>query len=247
MVTILTPGYAPDFLEYPEGWALQRSVHAGVVAGSRPDTLILCEHRPVYTAGTRTRPEHRPGGSTPVVDVDRGGSITWHGPGQLIGYPIVRLPEPRQVVAFVRLLEGAIIAALADFGITGERIAGRSGVWVGADGRHNKIAAIGLRVASGVTMHGFAINCSNELEPYAHITACGIEDAGITTLSVEAERTITPAEFAPAVRDLLSTALVAAGIGVLRDLSPRPGPVPELTPSRTKPIARHPQHDRTPS
>lgn len=219
MVSILTPGYAPKTLDYESGWALQRSVHAGVVAGSRPDTLILCEHDSVYTAGTRTQPEHRPRGGTPVIDVDRGGSITWHGPGQLVGYPIVRLPDPKQVVSFVRLLEGAIIAALADFGVRGEQVPKRSGVWVAAGDSHNKIAAIGLRVASGVTMHGFAVNCDNSREPYELITACGIRDAGITTLSHESGRTITPAEFAPALRNLMLPALTSAGIG-------RPSPTP---------------------
>lgn len=212
MVPIFSAGFAPEPLDYRDGWALQRSVHAGVVAGSRPNALLLCEHAPVYTAGTRTRAEHRPDGATPVVDVDRGGSITWHGPGQLIGYPIVRLPEPKNVVGFVRVLEGAIIAALAEVGVAGERVRGRSGVWVPGPGGHNKIAAIGLRVSAGVSMHGFALNCSNSLEPYEHITACGISDAGVTTVSAQLGRRVAPAAMAPVIRARLLPALAEFGI-----------------------------------
>ncbi|WP_199706593.1 lipoyl(octanoyl) transferase LipB [Amnibacterium setariae] len=190
---------APDLLDYHEGWALQRSVHAEVVAGTRPDSLILCEHEAVYTAGKRTAPDERPVDSTPVVDVDRGGKITWHGPGQLTGYPILRLPDRHEVVAFVRDLEAMMIDVAARFGVTGERVEGRSGVWVRNGGGWDKIGAIGLRVEQGVTMHGFALNCSNELTAYDRIVACGIRDAGVTTLSALTGRTITPADAAPIV------------------------------------------------
>ena len=189
---------APDLLDYHEGWALQRELHAAVVAGAE-GSLVLCEHEPVFTAGKRTVADERPTDGTPVVDVDRGGKITWHGPGQLTGYPIVRLREPVDVVAFVRDLEAMMIAVAADFGVTGERVEGRSGVWVRSGDDWDKIGAIGLRVQDGVTMHGFALNCSNDLAPYERIVACGIRDAGVTTLSALTGRTITPADAAPIV------------------------------------------------
>jgi lipoyl(octanoyl) transferase len=169
------------------------------VARARPDSLILCEHRAVYTAGKRTSPDERPVDGTPVVDVDRGGKITWHGPGQLTGYPILRLPDPHEVVAFVRDLEAMMIDVAARFGVTGQRVEGRSGVWVRSDSGWDKIGAIGLRVEQGVTMHGFALNCSNDLGPYDRIVACGIRDAGVTTLSALTGRTVTPADAAPIV------------------------------------------------
>jgi lipoyl(octanoyl) transferase len=176
---------------YFEGLELQRAVHRTVVSGHRPNTILLLEHPAVYTAGKRTQPEDRPTDGTPVVDVDRGGRITWHGPGQLIGYPILRLPEPIDVVGYVRLLEDVLMDTLADFGIDGRRVAGRSGVWVGAPGAEDKIAAIGIRIADGVTMHGFALNCNNSLEPYDRIVACGILDAGVTTMSRVLGREVT--------------------------------------------------------
>jgi lipoyl(octanoyl) transferase len=148
----------------------------------------------VYTAGKRTSPDERPTNGTPVIDADRGGKITWHGPGQLVGYPILRLQEPVDVVGYVRHLEGILIDALSDFDVVSRRVAGRSGVWVGPDGQEDKIAAIGIRVAEGVTMHGFALNCNNSLEPYDHIIACGIKDAGVTTLSAVLGRDVGPAE-----------------------------------------------------
>lgn len=212
MVTILSPGFAPSCLDYTEGWILQRTVHAAVVAGDQPNSIVLCEHNSVYTAGTRTEDQHRPTGDIPVVDVDRGGSITWHGPGQLVGYPIVRLPDAKNVVGFVRLLEGAIMLSLSEFGIQSQRVKGRSGVWVEREGTQYKVAAIGLRVASGVTMHGFAINCSNSLDAYEHITACGISDAGVTTVSSLAGQEITPKTLAPVVRKHLIAALADFGI-----------------------------------
>ncbi|HEY0373927.1 MAG TPA: lipoyl(octanoyl) transferase LipB [Amnibacterium sp.] len=200
---------APDLLDYHEGWALQRELHAAVVAGG-PDALVLCEHEPVFTAGKRTVADERPVDGTPVVDVDRGGKITWHGPGQLTGYPIVRLKEPVDVVAFVRDLEAMMIAVAADFGVTGERVEGRSGVWVRTAGGWDKIGAIGLRVQEGVTMHGFALNCSNDLLPYAAIVPCGIRDAGVTSLSVLTGRTITPADVVASVLQHLDEVLGAA-------------------------------------
>jgi len=190
---------APDLLDYHEGWALQRRIHAEVAAGTRPDSLILCEHEAVFTAGKRTAPDERPADGTPVVDVDRGGKITWHGPGQLTGYPILRLPDRHEVVAFVRDLEAMMIDVAARFGVTGERVEGRSGVWVRSGDDWDKIGAIGLRVEQGVTMHGFALNCSNDLEPYDRIVACGIRDAGVTTLSALTGTTVTPADAAPLV------------------------------------------------
>jgi lipoyl(octanoyl) transferase len=153
--------------------------------------------------------DERPTDGTPVVDVDRGGKITWHGPGQLTGYPIVRLREPVDVVAFVRDLEAMMIAVAADFGVTGERVEGRSGVWVRTAGGYDKIGAIGLRVQEGVTMHGFALNCSNDLAPYAAIVPCGIRDAGVTSLSLLTGRTITPADVVPSVLTHLDEVLAA--------------------------------------
>ncbi|GAB3616809.1 lipoyl(octanoyl) transferase LipB [Okibacterium endophyticum] len=197
MTELLTAGFAPDLVPYDVGWALQRRVHRNVVSGSSPDTLILLEHEPVFTAGTRTLPDERPANGAPVVDVDRGGKITWHGHGQLTGYPIVRLAEP--VVDYVRRLESTLIGVLADIGITGERVRGRSGVWVDSPGGYNKIGAIGVRVSDNVTMHGFALNCSNSLEPFTQIVPCGIRDAGVTTVSLTLGRTVTPADLADAV------------------------------------------------
>ena len=185
-------GFGPQARDYEEVWAEQRRLHAQRVAGEVPDTVLLLEHRPVYTAGKRTQPHERPLDGTPVIDVDRGGKITWHGPGQLVGYPIVRLPEPVDVVAFVRRLEQALIDVCADMGLATTRIEGRSGVWVPADerGPDRKIAAIGLRVAQGVTMHGFALNCDCDLTAYDRIVPCGITDAGVTSLSAELGRRV---------------------------------------------------------
>jgi lipoyl(octanoyl) transferase len=178
-----------------------------VVSGQRPDTVILLEHDPVYTAGKRTSPDERPTDGTPVVDVDRGGKITWHGPGQLVGYPILRLSEPIDVVGYVRRLEAILIDVLAEFGIAGSRVDGRSGVWIVGDGRDEKIAAIGIRVEGGVTMHGFALNCSNSLEPYERIVACGIRDAGVTTMSRVLGRTVEPSELIEPVQRRLTAEL----------------------------------------
>lgn len=193
MLEIHRVGFSPDVVPYLDGWALQRRVHADVVAGDRPDTLLLLEHEAVYTAGARTESHERPGDGTPVVDVDRGGKITWHGPGQLVGYPIVRLPEPMDVVAHVRRLEALLIAALAPHGVEGFRVDGRSGVWVRRPLGVDKIAAIGVRVEKGVTMHGFAVNCDNSLAGFRQIVPCGIADAGVTTLSEVVGADVSPA------------------------------------------------------
>lgn len=194
MLEIHNAGLAPRHVPYREGWALQRSIHADVVAGTRPDTLIVLEHEPVYTAGKRTEPHERPQDGTEVIDVDRGGKITWHGPGQLVGYPIVRLIEPIDVVAHVRRIERLLIAALAEHGVDGYQVAGRSGVWVRRPLSEDKIVAIGVRVEKGVTMHGFAVNCDNTLAGFRGIIPCGITDAGVTTVSEAVGRDVTPAD-----------------------------------------------------
>jgi lipoyl(octanoyl) transferase len=183
-------------LPYEEAWAWQRRLHEERVAGARPDTVLLLEHPAVYTAGRRTEPWERPTDGTPVLDVDRGGRITWHGPGQLVGYPIVALTEPVDVVAYVRRLEAVLIGACAELGLAAVPVAGRSGAWVPADGRgpDRKVAAIGVRVAQGVTMHGFSLNCDPDMAAYAGIVACGIADAGVTSLTRELGRPVTVAE-----------------------------------------------------
>jgi lipoyl(octanoyl) transferase len=178
---------------YERAWERQRELHAARVAGEAPDTLLLLEHPSVYTAGKRTEPHERPFDGTPVIDVDRGGKITWHGPGQLVGYPIVGLPDPVDVVAHVRRLEEALIEVCAGFGLATGRVEGRSGVWVAADDTRpeRKVAAIGVRVARGVTMHGFALNCDPDMTAFANMIPCGIPDAGVTSLSVEVGRDVT--------------------------------------------------------
>ncbi|HEX5534888.1 MAG TPA: lipoyl(octanoyl) transferase LipB [Actinomycetales bacterium] len=204
-------GYGDDAVQYEAAWERQREVHASVVAGERPDTVLLLEHQAVYTAGKRTEPHERPFDGTPVIDVDRGGKITWHGPGQLVGYPIVRLPDPVDVVAYVRRLEQVLIDVCADFGVEAGRVEGRSGVWIAADdrGRERKIAAIGIRVAQGVTMHGFALNCDCDLGAYQRIVPCGIPDADVTSLSFELGRDVTVSEVLPSVRKQLEATLPA--------------------------------------
>ena len=194
-------GFGDDAVDYLPTWELQRQVHADVVAGDRPNTFLLLEHTPVYTAGRRTEPFERPFDGTEVIDVDRGGKITWHGPGQLVGYPIVRLQSPMDVVAHVRRMEQMITAVCTDLGVSTTLVAGRSGVWLGADDRgpERKVAAIGVRVAQGVTMHGFAINCDNDLAWFDRIVPCGISDASVTTLSRELDRDVSVAEVVPVV------------------------------------------------
>jgi lipoyl(octanoyl) transferase len=218
-------GFVPTPVPYLKGWDLQREVHAQVAAGERPDTVLLLEHEAVYTAGKRTESHERPFDGTPVIEVDRGGKITWHGPGQLVGYPIVRLPEPVDVVAHVRRLERALMAVCGELGVAGEQVEGRSGVWVRADhrGPDRKIAAIGIRVSQGVTMHGFALNCDCDLSWSQTIVPCGIADAGVTSLSAELGRDVTVSEVLPLVERALSDVLSPAGEG---PLSPGRAPVP---------------------
>jgi lipoyl(octanoyl) transferase len=190
-------GLSPDLVPYEVGWAEQRRVHDEVAADSGArGTVLLLEHEPVYTAGRRTAAWERPVDGTPVVDVDRGGRITWHGPGQLTGYPILRLPEPVDVVAYVRELEQLLIEVCAELGLATTRVEGRSGVWVPADtrGPDRKVAAIGVRVARGVTMHGFALNCDCDLTWFDRIVPCGLPDAQATSLTAELGRTVAVAD-----------------------------------------------------
>jgi lipoyl(octanoyl) transferase len=186
-------------IDYLEAWELQRSLVAARADEAGPDTLLLLEHPSVYTAGKRTEPEERPDNGTPVVDVDRGGKITWHGPGQLVGYPIVKLADPIDVVHYVRRVEEALIAVCDELGLRTGRVEGRSGVWLAADDERpeRKIAAIGIRVQRGVTMHGFEINCDADLSAFEHIIPCGIRDAGVTSLSLELGRQVTVSEVLP--------------------------------------------------
>ncbi|ETZ71574.1 lipoyl(octanoyl) transferase [Mycobacteroides abscessus MAB_030201_1075] len=179
-------------IDYEMAWELQRDIVEARVAGG-PDTLLTLQHPAVYTAGRRTEPQERPINGAPVIDTDRGGKITWHGPGQLVGYPIVQLAEPIDVVNYVRRVEESIIAVCAQLGVQTKRVEGRSGVWLAAGGGkpERKIAAIGVRVQRSVTMHGFSLNCNNSLDAYLPIVACGITDAGVTTLSAELDRDVT--------------------------------------------------------
>ena len=201
-------GFGADLVEYERAWAMQREVHAEVVAGAAQDTVLLLEHPPVYTAGKRTHPSDRPFDGTPVIDVDRGGRITWHGPGQIVGYPIVKLASPVDVVAYVRRLEEALIRVCADLGVPAGRVDGRSGVWVdpgpstdprSGGRRERKVAAIGVRVAQGVTMHGFALNCDPDLSWFSRIVPCGLPDADVTSLSVELGRDVRVGDVLPLV------------------------------------------------
>lgn len=195
---------------YEEAWQRQRELHAKRVEGSIPDTVLLLEHPAVYTVTRRDDAAARPHDGTPVIEVDRGGHITWHGPGQLVGYPIIALPGRRDVVAFVRRMEAMLIDVCAEFGVRAERVKGRSGAWVPADGRgtDHKVAALGLRVSRGVTMHGFALNADPDLSAFGRINPCGITDAGATSLSAELGRDVTVAEVLPVVERHLPTLLV---------------------------------------
>ena len=204
MPDFLIAGLAPNFIGYEQGWAMQREVHAQVASGSRPDTVILLEHEGVFTAGKRTEDSERPTDGTPVINVDRGGKITWHGPGQLVGYPIMQLPQPIDVVGYVRWLEQVLIDSIAEFGLKTERVEGRSGVWAPVGDSLVKVAAIGIRVAEHTTMHGFALNCNNSLAPYETIIACGIRDAKTSTLSELLGKEITPAMAAEVVQKHLT-------------------------------------------
>jgi lipoyl(octanoyl) transferase len=186
-------------MEYQEAWDFQRTIHEEVASGSRPNTLLLLEHPSVYTAGRRTEDVERPADGTPVIDVDRGGRITWHGPGQLVGYPIVKLQKPTELVGFVREIEAALIRVCDDLGVATVRIDGRSGVWIQDERGDRKIAAIGIRVAKGVTMHGFALNVNPDLAAFGQIVPCGIADADVTSLEIELGRSITIEEVVPLI------------------------------------------------
>jgi lipoyl(octanoyl) transferase len=196
-------------IDYAQAWELQREVLNARADGTGPDTLLLLEHPSVYTAGKRTEPADRPQDGTPVIDVDRGGKITWHGPGQLVGYPIVKLSDPVDVVDYVRRVEQALIHVCDQLGVATGRIDGRSGVWLAADGDRpeRKIAAIGIRVQRGVTMHGLEINCNADLGAFGKIIPCGIRDAGVTSLSAELGRDVTVAEVQPLVRNAVLAAI----------------------------------------
>ena len=197
-------------VDYDAAWALQREIHDAVATGNSGDVVLLLEHEPVYTAGRRTEPWERPTDGSRVIDVDRGGKITWHGPGQVTGYPILALTEPLDVVGHVRRLEQVLLEVCAALGLQGIRVEGRSGVWT-ADGAR-KLAAIGVRVARGVTMHGFALNCDNSLAPYDVIVACGLADVGVTTLSLELGRQVTVNEVLPLLEAALSKMPTAQAI-----------------------------------
>ena len=186
-------------MQYLDALDLQRSLHREIADGARENTLLLLEHPSVFTAGKRTQMHERPSDGSLVIDVDRGGKITWHGPGQLVGYPIVRLAKPTELVGFVREIEGALIAICGELGLTTQRVDGRSGVWVVDSTSQRKIAAIGIRVASGVSMHGFALNIDPDLSAYDSIIPCGIDDASVTSLSKELGRSISTDEVLPIV------------------------------------------------
>jgi lipoyl(octanoyl) transferase len=189
-------------IDYLSAWELQRELASARAAGTGPDTLLLLEHPSVYTAGKRTEPEDRPQDGTPVIDVDRGGKITWHGPGQIVGYPIIKLADPIDVVDYVRRLEEGLIWVCDQFGLQAGRVDGRSGVWLPADENRpeRKIAAIGIRVQQGVTMHGLELNCNADLREFDRIVPCGIRDAGVTSLTAELGREVTIDEALPLVR-----------------------------------------------
>ena len=224
-------------VDYVAAWDRQRELAQARVDGTRPDTVLLLEHPAVYTAGKRTQPEDRPTDGTPVIDVDRGGRITWHGPGQLVGYPIVKLAAPVDVVGYVRLLEEVLIAACLDLGLASQRVAGRSGVGLPAKpGRpERKVAAIGVRIAKGVTMHGFALNCDPDLTAFGRIVPCGITDAGVTSLSVELERRVLVADALPVVVERLRDGLdgrLTVNLGANDTGSAATGSAEQRAPSR---------------
>ncbi len=206
-------GFGAEAVPYLRGWELQRALHEQRVNGAIPDCCLLLEHQPVYTAGKRTSPMDRPltDPGAPVIEVDRGGKITWHGPGQLVGYPIVRLGQPVDVIAYVRAIEEALIRACAEFGVATTRVEGRSGVWIrdGTGTPDRKVGQIGIRIAAGVTMHGFSLNCDCDLSWFDRIVPCGIRDATVTTLSAEAGRPITVTEALEAVQPHLAETLGA--------------------------------------
>jgi lipoyl(octanoyl) transferase len=194
-------------VDYENALDLQRKIHLEVTSGNRPNSLLMLEHPSVYTAGKRTQAFEMPTDGTPVISVDRGGRITWHGPGQLVGYPIVKLLKPTELVGFVRTIEGALIKVCSDFGINAVRIDDRSGVWVSDIKGDRKIAAIGIRVASGVTMHGFALNVNPDLSAFSQIVPCGIDDATVTSMAIELGNPIEISEVSPIVEKYLLEAL----------------------------------------
>jgi lipoyl(octanoyl) transferase len=225
---------SPGLVDYQTAWDLQRSIASARILGTGPDTLILLEHPAVYTAGKRTQPEDRPVDGTPVIDVDRGGRITWHGPGQLVAYPIVKLAEAMNVVGYVRLLEQAIMAVCTELGLDTIRVTGRSGVWLPADrGRpERKIAAIGVRVAKGVTSHGLALNCNPDMSSFDRIVPCGIADAGVTSLTREMGTEITVQRVQPLMIRKLTDALDGR-IGVKIQTAGQPAATAERAGQRT--------------
>ena len=192
---------------YQSAWELQREIQRDVIEGISQNTLLLLEHPSVYTAGRRTEDHERPTDGTKVIDVDRGGKITWHGEGQLVGYPIIKLRNRNDVVGFVREIETALIDALSELGIKSERYCERSGVWLRDAKGDRKIAAIGIRVAKGVTMHGFALNVNPDMRAFDHILPCGFSDSGVTSLAQELKREIKIAEVLPVVEKHLLIAL----------------------------------------
>lgn len=222
-------GLPPGPVEYRRAWEIQREIHADVVAGRRPDSVLLLEHEPVYTAGKLTQDHERPRDDAPVVDVDRGGKLTWHGPQQLVGYPIVRLPAPVNVVGFVRALERSLIEVCRTFGVATVPVEGRSGVWVRRPGEEDrKIAAIGLRVSKRTTMHGFALNCANDLAWADNVIPCGIDDAGVTSISAEAGHRVAVADVLEETEEALR-ALIAERTRGRDDGEPRlADPVPRV-------------------
>jgi lipoyl(octanoyl) transferase len=221
-------GLGADAVDYLAAWELPRQLHARVVTGDDPDTVLLLEHPPVFTAGKRTDAHERPAdpGGADVIDVDRGGKITFHGPGQLVGYPIVRLPDHVKVVDYVRRVEEALIAVCTDFGVTTARVPGRSGVWLRADerGPERKIAALGIRVSRGVTMHGFALNCDVDLGWYDRFVPCGIADAGVTSLSRELGRDVSVPDVLDVVEHHLDHYLAWEPYSPTPDYEARPEP-----------------------
>jgi lipoyl(octanoyl) transferase len=221
-------GFGSHAVDYLSAWDTQRDIHERVVTGASADTVWLLEHPPVFTAGKRTAPGDRPvdPGSAPVIDVDRGGMITFHGPGQLVGYPIVRLPDHVKVVDYVRRVEEALIGVCRDFGLETARVPGRSGVWLRSDATRpeRKIAALGIRVSQGVTMHGFALNCDVDLSWYDRFVPCGIDDAGVTSLTDELGRDVTAYDVLPSVRRHLADLLAWAPYDPTPDYEPRPEP-----------------------
>ncbi len=221
-------GLGPDAVEYRAAWDRQRALHAAVVDGSLPDTVWLLEHPPVFTCGKRTDDHEKPvdAGGADVIDVDRGGKITFHGPGQLVGYPVVRLPDHVKVVDYVRRVEEALIRACGGLGVVTARIPGRSGVWLRADDRgpERKVAALGIRVSRGVTMHGFSLNADVDLGWYDRFVPCGIADAGVTSLSRELGRHVGVDEVLPHVERHLTDLLAWGAYDPTPDYEPRPEP-----------------------